>query len=356
MDDTSTEVLDIDGPNAINDEDPKSLSESGNQEDMVDEAIPSEVVVLEADASNDVVCIKKEAVRRKAVLWPPIEKHEGKKLVFPFLERESRDRDYYLCLIMVQERVFTSSHGSKNKIWEGVRTLLSEQKNDNGELLFPDGISSINTLRRRADALMKWIKNFRDSAAIRSGTDDEDHNEFIVLLENLLEEKESAEEQVAEKLTQTNKTNQRKSSEAEVLRLAAMSTDTGKKRLAEVLKLTGENEEEGRNKQSNPTGVTPKNKRRGGATESVSSLSRSPPEGGDFNAMNSGFNERMKLKQQELNRHAIKQKKLDLKCKDKSDWQDTMMKLMLQQQELMTTQTEKMSSMEKHLAKIAKKK
>jgi hypothetical protein len=139
---------------------------------------------FEPNASNDdVVCIKKEAVRRKAVLWPPIEKHEGKKLVFPFLDRDICDRDFQLASHMVMEQVFVSSHGSKNKIWEGIRTLLAEKRDDNGELVFPDGINSIQTLRRRADVLLKWIKKRRDTAALRSGTDNEVHSEFITLLE-----------------------------------------------------------------------------------------------------------------------------------------------------------------------------
>ena len=85
------------------------------------------------------------------------------------------------------QQVFTSSHGCKSRIWEEVRTVLSGLRTKNNELLFPDGISSINTLRCRMTALMNWIKKYRDSAAIHSGTDDEVHSDFIALLENLLE-------------------------------------------------------------------------------------------------------------------------------------------------------------------------
>ena len=191
------------------------------------------------EADPQACFIKKEGGRRKGVLWPALEKQEGMRTIYPFLDRDNCDRDYQLCSVLAMQQVFLSSHGSKSKVWEEVRTILCGMRTKDNELLFPDGISNINTLRRRTGALLQWIKKHRDSAAFRSGTDDEVHSEFIELLENLLEQKESAEEEAAEKAAETTKANKQKASEAEVLRLSAMSTAAGRKRLEEVLVETG---------------------------------------------------------------------------------------------------------------------
>jgi hypothetical protein len=309
MDDNSTEVTNIVGPNTISDKDPKSLPDEGSQEDVDDTTIPSEVVFLEPNSSNDdVICIKKEAVRRKAVLWPPIEKHEGKKLVFPFFDRDICDCDFQFCSHMVMEQVFVSSHGSKNKIWEGIRTLLAEKRDENGKLVFPDGINSIQTLCRRADVLMKWIKKHRDTAALRSGTDNEVHSEFITLLEILLEQKESSEEEAAEKLAETSKSNKQKATEAEVLRVAAMSSSEGRKRLAEVLETSDR-------KKPNTKVAPPETPMTAVTAASFSSMSRfSPGVGSDFMMLASTLSQQHEGKERRSVEKAEKEKaKLELR-------------------------------------------
>ena len=117
--------------------------------------------------------------------------------------------------------------------------------NADGDLLFPDGINSTRTIQRQANCLMQWIKKHRDTAALRSGTDDEVHSDFISLLENLLEQKEMAEEEAAERNIETGKVNQQKVNEAEVFRLAAMSSAAGRKRLAEVFEETNRTKKKG---------------------------------------------------------------------------------------------------------------
>ena len=103
--------------------------------------------------------IKKEGARRKAILWPMLEKQEGNKTLFPFLDRTNCDRNYQLCSVVAMQQVFVSSHGSKTKVWEEVRAMLAGMRGKDQELLFPDGINSISTLKRRLDNLLKWIKN-----------------------------------------------------------------------------------------------------------------------------------------------------------------------------------------------------
>ena len=115
------------------------------------------------------------------------------------------------------------------KVWEDVRAQLLELQDTNGDPLFPEGINAITTIRRRVNKLLTWVKKRRDTAAVRSGSDDEVHSEFICLLENLLEQKESSDEKSAEEVAETSKQNKRKSSEAECLHLAAMNTAAGKK-------------------------------------------------------------------------------------------------------------------------------
>ena len=206
------------------------------------------LVILGAEGADAEM---KTSARRKAIFWPPLEKQEGKNLVFPFLDRNNCDRDFQLCSVIAMQQVFISSHGTKSKVWDEVRSILCGLRTKDDELLFPDGINSINTLRRRTDALMRWTKKYRDSAAVRSGTDNEVHSNFIALLENLLEQKESLEEEVAGKVIENARTCQRKASEAEVLRLAAMSTSLGRKRLHEVL------DENGRKKGPSKTAAIP---------------------------------------------------------------------------------------------------
>ena len=212
-----------------------SSGREDSHEAMVESTTPPEVTVLE---EADVACLKKDATRRRAVLWPPLEKKEGNKLVFPFLDRKNSERDFQLCSVLAMGQIYTSSHGNKGQGWEEARLVLVGLRNGNGDLLFPDGISSTKTIQRRMLSLMQWIKKYRDTAALRSGTDDEVHSDFISLLENLLEQKEMAEEEFAERQAATGKVNQRKASEAEVLRLAAMSSVAGRKRLAEVFEET----------------------------------------------------------------------------------------------------------------------
>ena len=231
-------VIDIGVPNV--DEQPTSPTEWVDI-DPPNEALEEEVVLMGSGSETDpeVCLVKSEGTRRKAILWPALEKREGKRTIYPFLDRENCDRDYQLCSLLAVEQIFLSSHGRKNKVWEEVRATLCGLRTKNNELLFPDGISNVNTLRRRVSSLMAWIKKYRDSANIRSGTDDEDHSEFISLLENLLEQKETAEEDATEKAAELTKVNQRKSAEAEVLRLAAISTSRGRKRLQEMVEETG---------------------------------------------------------------------------------------------------------------------
>ena len=71
-------------------------------------------------------------------------------------------------------------------------------------------------------------------AALRSGMNNEVHSEFISLLENLLEQRESAEEDMADKAETTTKLNSKKALEAEVLWLSAMNSAAGRKRLLEL--------------------------------------------------------------------------------------------------------------------------
>ena len=163
------------------------------------------------------------------------------------------------------QQVFLSSHGSKTRVWEEVRAILTGLPGKDGELLFPDGINSVKTLQTRLEVLLKWIKKRRDSAESRSGTDDEVHSEFIALLENLLEQWESVVVETADKAEKVSKLNAKKSSEAEVLRLAAMNSAAGRKRLLEV------QQEEQRKKGG--VGGTP---RSAGSFSSVSSYSPVP--------------------------------------------------------------------------------
>ena len=228
------EIIDLGGivhPSFDDDATISSRGDSPSDDTPVVGGVETAKVVTEGDV--------KPPPRRKGVHWPQVERKEGNKLVFPFLDRKKCDRDYQLCSIIAMQGVFQTNHGTKAKVWEEVRSLLAPLPDSDGNPLFPDGINSINTLRRRTDVLMRWIKKYRDTAAVRSGTDNEVHSDFINLLENLLEQKESSEEKMAEEAKEATKIQARKVSEAECIRLAAMNTTGGKKRLQEMWEASG---------------------------------------------------------------------------------------------------------------------
>ena len=71
------------------------------------------LVILGAEGADAEM---KTSARRKAIFWPPLEKQEGKNLVFPFLDRNNCDRDFQLCSVIAMQQVFISSHGTKSKV------------------------------------------------------------------------------------------------------------------------------------------------------------------------------------------------------------------------------------------------
>ena len=328
---------------------PASSTSEESHEAMVESTTPPEVTVLE---EADVACLKKDVTRRRAVLWPPLEKKEGNKLVFPFLDRKNSERDFQLCSVLAMGQIYTSSHGNKGQGWEEARLVLVGLRNGNGDLLFPDGISSTKTIQRRMLSLMQWIKKYRDTAALRSGTDDEVHSDFISLLENLLEQKETAEEEFAERQATTGKVNQRKASEAEVLRLAAMSSAAGRKRLAEVF------DEAQRNKKkivTTPTSTSPTDMATTTTPGSLSSMSHSPTE---FLALTNTLSEQRSIRERKLDmraerirfRQEMMREKMEEKKKrreeenrnrvDGNNMQQAIIALMQQQQQSLRLQEE----------------
>ena len=92
-------VINIGVPNV--DEQPKSPPEWVDI-DPPDETLEEEVVLIASGSDTDpeVCLVKSEGTCRKAILWPALEKREGKQTIYPFLDHKNCDHDSscVLCL------------------------------------------------------------------------------------------------------------------------------------------------------------------------------------------------------------------------------------------------------------------
>ena len=333
-------------------------------------ATENSTIRAESEVVEDgtIVVIKKEGNRHRPIVWRVLQKEDTEgNVVFPFLENGVSPQDYQLVSTVAMQRVYEMSHGNIGKAWKQVRNILLDAETPEGSLVFPGGIAGTNTIRTRMDNLLGWAKMRRESAPRRSGCDDEEENEFIVLLDDVLIQKESAEAGAAEAKAESYGVAQRKSREAEVLRVAAMNSSAGRKRLAELM----ESGVKTRKKQSDNMN-TPDDKNNN--TPSDSSLSRSSNDGSpDFGTLASSFAQQSALKEKKMElqaaeqklreerhhlRHQLKMKKVEAASKAKVDanrLQEAIITLMQQQQEVMMSQAEKMDKMAALLKKIANK-
>ena len=330
--------------------------------------ICAENEVVADGTNNNVVIVKKEGARRKPIVWRAIQKEDTEgNVVFPFLENGESPQDYQLVSTVAMQRVYEMSHGNIGKAWKQVRNILVYAKNPDGSLVFPGGIAGTSTIRTRMDNLLGWAKMRRETAPRRTGCDDEEENEFIVLLDDVLLQKESAEVGAAETKAESSTIAQRKSAEAEVLRVAAMNSSTGRKRLSELLDSAAK-----KTKKKANNIYTPDTKSVN--TPSDSSLSHSPNEiSPDFGTLASSFAQQSALKEKKMElqaaeqkireerlrlRHQLKVKKVEVASKAKENanrLQESILALMQQQQEVMRNQAEKLDDMTAILRKIADK-
>ena len=166
--------------------------------------------------------------------FPKISVTKNGVTTYPFLAMEEDSKDFALLSLMSIHRVYAVNYGSKGEAWDKVLDGLRKYKAGSSQsLLFENGIANKRAITDRANKLMAFAEQHRNKACLRSGCDDEIHNEIVQLLDNLLELKESTEKAEAEVNHNKKEKDTRRTQQAEILRVSSMNTREGRKKMAE---------------------------------------------------------------------------------------------------------------------------
>jgi hypothetical protein len=148
------------------------------------------------------------------------EKKDGSiKHSFPFLEKKTQDeREYELFKQLAIEEPWSASN--KGTAWENVvKNLRSIEKGD-GTNLFPH--VSVHTIKSRFMKVCQHMKEFMNGALFRSGTDDEVTNDFVDLVEQVLQSYYESQDTAVSNKKRVNDRRDADRKDAETLRRVSM--------------------------------------------------------------------------------------------------------------------------------------
>jgi hypothetical protein len=148
------------------------------------------------------------------------EKKDGSiKHSFPFLEKKTQDeREYELFKQLAIEEPWSASN--KGTAWENVvKNLRSIEKGDRTNL-FPH--VSVHTIKSRFMKVCQHMKEFMNGALFRSGTDDEVTNDFVDLVEQVLQSYYESQDTAISNKKRVNDRRDADRKDAETLRRVSM--------------------------------------------------------------------------------------------------------------------------------------
>jgi hypothetical protein len=113
--------------------------------------------------------------------FPKVCSTSNGKVSYPFLVAQD-PRDYELFKQLAVEEPWAAAN--KGAAWEKVKTNLESITSCDGTAVFP--WVSLSTIQNRFKAVVKGMASYSGSAPFRSGCDDEAHDDFVDLVEDVV--------------------------------------------------------------------------------------------------------------------------------------------------------------------------
>jgi hypothetical protein len=107
-------------------------------------------------------------------------------LKYPFLEQNSR-KVLAVLRHLAASAPYKAGFGKVQEIWETVLNDIQQERDEEGDLVFPSGLK-LQLLKQRIKEYMSFIKRYNAKVPLCSGNDDDESFELLHLCEKVPED------------------------------------------------------------------------------------------------------------------------------------------------------------------------